>query len=107
MLSLDMSNLMFAALMTLSISAFAETKPSAYVICKNNTQVRTIRVEIDAQNICHTIYSKAGVEKSVGNGKNHDSCMQFMKNIRENIEKSGWKCRDVESATVEGSSSQE
>jgi len=105
MLDLAMSNLMLASLMTLSIFAFAETKPSAYAICKNGSQVRTIRVEVDAQNVCHTIYSKAGVEKSMGSGKNKESCLQFMNNIRANIEKSGWKCRDVESATVEGDSS--
>jgi len=85
-----------------SFVAFADTKPSVYVICKNNGQVRTIRVELDAQNICHTIYTKAGVDKAMGSGKNRESCNQWLTNIRVNLEKSNWKCRDVESATVEG-----
>jgi hypothetical protein len=96
MLDLNMVFLMIASLL-----AFAETKPTSYVICKNNGQVRTIRVEVDAQNICHTIYSKQGFEKQVGSGKNKGSCDQWLANVRANLEKSGWKCRDVESATVE------
>ena len=99
-----MSNVLLASLLSLSISAFAETKPSAYVICKNSNQVRTIRVEVDAQGLCHTIYSKLGVQKSIGSGKNKESCLQFLNNVRVNLEKSGWKCRDVESATVDESS---
>lgn len=91
-----MLSLMFA-----SMIAFADMKPSAYVICKNNGQVRTIRVEVDAQNICHTIYSKLGTDKEIGSGKNKGSCAQFLANVRTNLEKSNWKCRDVESATVE------
>ena len=85
-----------------SFMAFAETKPSAYVICKNNSQVRTIRIVVDDKNICHTIYTKLGVDKNVGGGKNKMSCSQFLDNIKVNLEKSNWKCRDVESATVEG-----
>jgi hypothetical protein len=87
-----------------SFLAFAETKPTSYVICKNNSQVRTIRVEVDAQNVCHTFYSKLGNEKSIGSGKNKGSCDQFLNNVRVNLEKSGWKCRSVDSATVESSS---
>jgi hypothetical protein len=98
MLDLIMASLLFASLM-----AFAETKPTSYVICKNNSQVRTIRIELDAENICHTIYSKQGSDKQVGSGKNKSSCDQWLANVRVNLEKSGWKCRDVESATVESS----
>ena len=96
--------MMIASLLASSQVGLAATKPTSYVICKNNGQVRTIRVEVDAQNMCHTIYSKQGVEKSVGSGKNLGSCTQFLSNVRVNIEKSGWKCRDVESATVDESS---
>lgn len=104
MLDLVMFNTMLALLLTFSVLAFAETKPTAYVICKNNSQVRTVRVEVDAQGVCHTIYSKLGNEKAIGSGKNLGSCLTFMKNVRVNLEKSGWKCRDVESATVDESS---
>ena len=97
MLDLTMVFILFASWM-----ALAETKPSTYVICKNNSQVRTIRVEIDAEKVCHTYYSKNGTDKQVGSGKNKGSCDQWLANVKLNLEKSGWKCRDVESATVEG-----
>jgi hypothetical protein len=95
---------MLASLIFISVIGWAETKPTAYVICKNGSQVRTVRVELDAEGVCHTIYSKQGAEKGVGSGKNKDSCMQFLNNIRVNLEKSNWKCRDVEAATVDESS---
>ncbi len=83
-----------------SLTALADTHPLAFVICKLHGNVRIVRVEVDAQNICQTYYSKDGVEKLVGSGRNHDSCVQWLKNIKTNLEKSNWKCRDVESATV-------
>ena len=86
-----------------SVSSFAEeTEISnrAYIICKNRKEVRTMRVEIQKDNLCHAYYGKMGVEKSVGSGRNHDSCLGFISSIRTNLEKSDWKCRDISSSKI-------
>src|SRR4051812_43711588 len=74
-----------------SASVFAqstvEVENKAYWLCKNRKEVRTIRVQIDGA-ICTTFYSKLGAEKNVGSGKNHDSCVNFLNNIKTNLEKS-------------------
>ena len=77
----------------------ADSHPQTYVLCKLRGDVRTIRIHVDA-NGCRAVYTKAGVDKPVGSGRNKGSCQDFLNNIRINLEKSNWKCRDVASATV-------
>jgi hypothetical protein len=72
-----------------------EVDNKAYWLCKHRKEVRTIRVQIDDKGICSTFYSKAGDEKRVGSGKNHDSCFNFLNSIKANLEKSNWNCRDI------------
>jgi hypothetical protein len=80
-----------------------EVENKAYWMCKSKKQVRTIRVHVDKAGICSTFYSKDGSEKSVGSGKNHESCLQFLNNIKTNLEKSAWTCRDISSARMTAS----
>ncbi len=86
-----------------SNSKNTETNNKIYWLCKNQREVRTMRVEIDSAGVCHAYYSKQGTEKSVGSGRNHDSCMNFVNNIKTNLEKSNWNCRDISSATITAS----
>jgi hypothetical protein len=79
-----------------------DIESKVYYLCKNHKQVRTVRVMVD-QGICSTIYSKEGAEKVVGSGKNYDSCIHFMDNIKANLEKSNWTCRDISSTRVTAS----
>jgi hypothetical protein len=81
-----------------------EVQNKAYWLCKNQKEVRTIRVQISNAGVCSTYYSKQGTEKVVGSGKNHDSCMSFMNNIRTNLEKSNWACRDISATRITASS---
>lgn len=95
------------ALILLLFHAFGasadEVVNKAYWICKNKKEVRTIRVQIDSQTKeCSTFYSKLGSEKVVGSGKWHESCMNYLSNIRTNLEKSDWNCRDISSAKITG-----
>ena len=83
-----------------ALSTATESTQKAYWLCKNRKQVRTIRVHIDDKNICSTIYSKDGAEKTVGSGRNHESCMGFMNSIRANLEKSNWNCRDISDTKI-------
>lgn len=103
------SQIIFVLLCAGSVGTLAqaevELENKAYWLCKNQKEVRTIRVHISNQGICSTLYSKQGTEKVVGSGKNHDSCMSFMNNIRTNLEKSNWSCRDISTTRITASSS--
>lgn len=83
---------------TLSFAG-ADQKASAFVLCKSNKTVRTIRVMPDAQN-CKVTYSKSGVDEVVGSNRSMDACKSFVSNIRSNLESSKWNCREVSKATV-------
>lgn len=80
----------------------ADPPPPSYVICKLHGNVRAVRTDLDAQGVCHTIYSKDGKTNTVGSGKNKASCSNFLHNIKVNLEKSGWSCRDVQVSGISG-----
>lgn len=88
----------FAAAASADDSSTSSEK--AYWLCKLRKEVRTIRVHIDQNNICSTMYSKLGEEKVVGSGKHHESCMNFMNSIKSNLEKSNWTCRDISDTKI-------
>lgn len=81
-----------------------EVQNKSYWICKSKREVRTMRVFVAKDGICTTFYSKQGVEKSVGSGRNHDSCQNFLNNIKTNLEKSDWACRDISATRISASS---
>jgi hypothetical protein len=78
----------------------SEVSNKAYIICKNRKDVRTVRVQLDHDGFCNTYYSKQGTEKSIGSGKNQESCVGFLNNVKTNLEKSSWTCRDISSTTI-------
>jgi len=76
-------------------------KPS-YLLCKNQKIVRTIRVvDIKEQERCVTMYTKAGIDRIVGMGNNIWTCNNVLNNIRGNLEKAFWKCKDISDANIE------
>ncbi|MER2513220.1 MAG: hypothetical protein ABTQ25_12540 [Nitrosomonas ureae] len=85
-----------ASLRVASNFAFAE-ETSTYFLCRNKKMIRTIRVErVPADNgNCETVYTKSGVDRSVGSGINVSSCLRFAENIRRNLEIADWKCQDI------------
>ena len=93
-------------LLVLHLSVFAasavaeSTTEKSYWMCKNKKEVRTIRVHVNKDGVCSTIYSKMGSEKSVGSGRNHDSCIGFLNSIKGNLEKSNWNCRDISDTQI-------
>lgn len=98
------------ALLLLTVTFFAgallhaeEVDNEAYWLCKNKGEVRTIRVHINTEGICTTFYSKSGSEKPVGSGRNQDACMNFLNNIKTNLEKSSWNCRDITDTKITAS----
>lgn len=74
-------------------SAFAAQDPVFYM-CRNKKTVRTIQVKKNGAE-CITTYTKMGVDRDMASGKNYDSCVKVLNNIKENIEKAGWKCKSV------------
>lgn len=83
----------------LSLVATAEAAKhrESYVICKNKGTVRTLRVEIGGgeRGVCETVYTKGGIDRSVGSAQNSASCMTIMNNIKANLEAAAWTCKDV------------
>ena len=70
-------------------------------ICRFGRDVRTLRVIPPGEDgRCQTIYTKEGVDQSVGKGQNPKSCIDIMEGIRGRIEAGGWKCREIKGAKV-------
>lgn len=84
-------------LLLLASTADAAKHRQTYVMCRNKKIVRTIRVEMgsNTEANCETLYTKAGVDRVVGNGVNKESCERVVNNIRGNLEAAAWKCRDI------------
>lgn len=65
------------------------------VLCKNKNTVRTLRANFDNPGKCIAIYNKNGQDQVIGSGMNPDSCVQFVTNVRTNLEGANWNCRDI------------
>lgn len=105
----NLFTVLFATL--ISVAAFAEEtvaiiaadeKDASYVLCKNKATVRTIRVEKD-KGLCKTTYTKEGVDQIVGQGQAENTCFGILNNIKGNLEKADWKCKDISQARISSS----
>lgn len=79
--------------------AQTEVEPEVFVICKLHADVRTVAVHKKGE-IYETIYSKYGKAQVIGSGRSLESNKGFLGNVRTNLEKSGWDCREVKEASV-------
>lgn len=77
--------------------AFARLETSL-VLCKNQKTVRTLRVEQGEDQKCRAIYTKQGVDETIGSGQYTNSCEEFISNVRKNLEEAKWNCREVKEA---------
>lgn len=95
--------LVFFLLFNFNEFAFGETgeyQIKDYVLCeeKKLKRVRTMRVHIfhsakEDDKKCETIYTKQGKDEIVGSGKYKETCYNFLKNIKANLEKANWTCK--------------
>ena len=93
--------LLLVGVVVLCFSAYAEDKPEVSIFCRNGKQIRTLRTEIGSNKICKAMYNRDGAgEKVIGSGLNYDSCVGFLTKVKDNLEKGGWKCRDVKESTT-------
>ncbi|MEZ4873640.1 MAG: hypothetical protein R2827_15645 [Bdellovibrionales bacterium] len=85
-----------------SVSAVAESVDlPRLIMCKNQKVRRTIRVFKNSEGECETVYTKAGVDRTVGTASVPTSCFRFVDNIRENLEDAAWKCDEVSQFKIE------
>jgi hypothetical protein len=79
-------------------------KDATYLICKNRAVVRTLRVSQQGKGGgCVATYTKDGVDQIVGHSWAIERCAKVIGNIRENLEKAKWKCKDISEARVSSS----
>ena len=78
--------------------ASTDSKATAFVLCKNQKNVRTIRILGDKADNCTITYSKNGAEEVVGANRSVQTCKSILKSIEGRLEEAKWTCRNVESA---------
>lgn len=90
----------FTAILTFLLAsspAFARLE-NTLVLCKNKKTVRTLRVEVGEDQKCRAIYTKQGVDETIGSGQYTQSCEDYVGNVRKNLEEANWNCREVKEA---------
>lgn len=95
-------SLAIALLIALSANASVDERASAFVLCKNKKDVRTIRILTDGEKTenCKITYSKGGSEETVGSNRTLGSCKSILKSIQTNLESAAWSCRSVQTAHI-------
>lgn len=78
-------------------------KQGSYYLCRLNNIVRTIRVNAEKDGACEATYTKEGVDKVVGKSATAERCYKVVSNIKDNLEKASWKCKDISQARVSSS----
>jgi len=89
--------LMLLGAASLPVAHADDEKPS-FVICRNQKNVRTVHVDKSGDNYLVS-YTRNGIDKEVGRGRNRESVLKIMGNIKTNLEKSNWKCKEVSNVT--------
>jgi hypothetical protein len=78
----------------------SSSQPDQYVLCRLQKNVRTIRIEKSDAGVCRTMYTKSGLDSLIGEGRNFNSCKEYLASVRGNLEKAAWKCRDISKTAV-------
>ena len=100
--SIEMMRYAFAILLPLfSVqTGFAQKGPELLVLCRSAKVVRTLRIERTRNQSCQSIYTKAGVDKNIGNSVKIENCLEYLNKIRIILEKANWSCKDIKDSTV-------
>lgn len=100
---------LLSILMAFSVAEAAVEKiiePQKYVLCKNKSIVRTIRVESDGEG-CKAKYTKAGVDRVIGYGSSPGACNRFVDNVKTNLEGAAWSCRSLADSKITAQAAEE
>jgi hypothetical protein len=88
-------------LFSIFAKAAVDQQASSFVLCKNQKNVRTIRITPTSEaDGCQITYSKAGVDEVVGQSHSVSGCQSVLGQIQANLESSKWNCRKVEAAQI-------
>ncbi len=68
------------------------------VLCKHNKTVRTLRIETLSDQRCKAVYTKVGVDQTIGSSQNRTSCEEYIAGVRKTLEDAKWSCREVKEA---------
>ena len=85
------------AVLFFSLPAWSEFG-NKLVLCKHSGNVRTLRIETDAAKKCRAVYTKYGVDQTIGAGQYMSSCEEVVGGVRKNLEEAKWSCREVKEA---------
>jgi hypothetical protein len=86
-----------------SLGATANAKVKDFFLCSNKKITRTLRIDILPDKSCQTVYTKAGVDKTIASATHLESCEKILTNVKANLEEAGWNCRKANSVTVQTS----
>lgn len=68
---------------------------SDYYLCRFDKEVRSLKIKHLKSGGCEAVYTKLGIDKSMGQSKTVESCRSVIMNIKKNIEVGGWKCKEL------------
>ncbi len=88
------------------LQAGVDQRASAFVLCKHQKSVRTIRILQSPKGLdkCTVTYTKGGTEEVLGAYHAMSTCQSILVGVRGNLESSDWNCRSVHSAAISTSS---
>lgn len=79
--------------------SMAQEQVQDYFLCKKKAEVRSLRTIKDNQNfICY--YTKSGVDEVVGQSRSSEMCRNILEQIRGNLTKVSWNCKEVTASKV-------
>lgn len=98
---MNLRRFIFYSIVVLAPVALVAQTQASIIMCKNKKIVRTLRVmQMEKENKCVTMYSKGGSDKIVGSGRSMSTCTTVTENIKGNLEKAGWKCKETTAEVI-------
>ena len=67
----------------------------SYIMCRQQKDVRTIRVSSASRGSCVTTYTKEGLDQEIARSSRKDLCAEVLTKVKANLEKANWKCKDI------------
>lgn len=69
-------------------------------MCRNQKDVRTLRIEKASGEKCAAFYSKNGTEQNIGSSRKHEDCLSYTKKVQDILERNKWICKEVPVSTL-------
>lgn len=89
-------NLIVLITILVSLTLANDGALSIYYICKRGEEVRTLRVEAEAES-CRAYYTKLGLDELIGSAKQTKVCTEVVDGVKNNLISANWNCKSVSS----------